>query len=81
MIKRFPYFIFGVLFTFIACLGTFGLLGERGEGSQLFIFISLFIVGLGFLLWGIRPRTEKKTEFEACIINLNGSRKLHEPDY
>lgn len=80
MIKRFPYFTLGISITLIGCLGIFGLLEERGEGLQLFIFISLLVLGLGFLLGGIRIKTEKKADFEACIINLNGSRKLHEPD-
>jgi len=44
----------------------------------LLVFISLLILGILLIFFGIKAKTAKKQEFEACIINLNGTRKLYE---
>lgn len=44
----------------------------------LLIFIGLLIPGILLIFFGIKAKTVKKQEFEACIINLNGTRKLYE---
>ncbi|MEY8356685.1 hypothetical protein AALB39_25495 [Lachnospiraceae bacterium 54-53] len=81
MVKKFPYFVLGIPLTLAALRGIFGIRGN-GYGHLMFwIFMGLLILGLVLIFSGIKAKTVKKQEFEACIINLNGTRKLCEFQY
>ena len=81
MIRKFPYFVLGILITLIAAYGIFVILANRNQLSQLIVFIGLFALGMGLNIWGMKSKEVKRPEFQAGIINLNGEKKLHELEY
>lgn len=78
MSKKVSYYVMGILICLFSMIGNAWNVGNGSETSLLIIFMGLFVLGLFFVAKGYRIVVEKKKEFVAGIINLNGDRKLHE---